>query len=692
VSTRIGLSWMLAGLSLIAACAEDPAILTQIVVVVDSDLTVPEQLDFVQIEVSGTKQPRLFDAAVEQAQLPQTLGLVYSGGPLGPVHVVARGWFDGEMIVERVADVSFKKGLTLKLALRLTRECARQPACESAEETCEHGECVPKSMSLPTFDGNDGPLFADAGPWSPEGGAFGGDSGLSSAADGGSDAGPDGAVAGPVCTINTPVDGARFYEGDTVSFDGSCIGPDGANVEPQWKSTLVKKLGNGGTFTNKKLAVGTHELSLCAVGTDACAPTRQIEIAAEPELGAMIGAFVQSGSSDYVFRADADLVVSGEGTGVPPLELTWIDSFAGEIGTGAQLTFNAPMIPGRHLLRLRVKDAHERVKTVERSFVVHAAGRTKLFETYDQENSVLMGEISALASDGIFHYVGTDSGHLYRVIADITDSTSPSVDATATTMPRPEVRGLYVHSSANRLYMATSADVQSCDVTNGTVKNCAALMLGNLGMAKPRCVRRLSVEGTDYLVVGTTAGLWVAPNSMLPMGTLRETGAEFNALAEGGGKLWIAGSDGLSSYSLASGALSGNPQKFPGATGTLKEIVASADHVWATLSSGFTRYDVNDDTWFTWTNSYVDSQFGRLVDDDVRSIAITHPVIDGVGHDVIWIGTAVGLSRFDPAVSSFTTYSIADGLPDNTVLRVVGLPSNELLLATPSGLAIHRGQ
>jgi len=692
VSTRIGLSWMLAGLSLIAACAEDPAKLTQIVVVVDSDLTVPEQLDYVQIEVSGTKKPRVIDAAAEgeQQKLPQTLGLVYSGGPLGPVHVVARGWLEGKMIVERVADVRFKKDQTLKLALRLSRACI-DSACEAADETCDEGNCVSTSMTLPTFDGNDGTLFVDAGPWSPEGGAFAGDSGLSSDADGG-DAGLDSAVAGPVCTINSPPDGELYYVGDTVSFDGSCIGPDGANVEPQWMSTLVKKLGNGGTFTNKKLAVGTHELSLCASGTDACAPTRQIEVAAVPELSATIGAFVQQGSSDYVFRADADLVVSGEGTGVPPLELTWIDSFAGEIGKGAQITFSQPMVPGRHLLRLQVKDAHDRVKTVERGFVVRAPGRTKLFETYDAANSVLMGEITALASDGTFHYVGTDAGHLLRVVADITDSTPTTVTATATMMPRPEVRGLYVHSSANRLYMATSADVQSCDVTNGTVKNCAALMLGNLGMAKPRCVRRLSVEGTDYLAVGTTAGLWVGPNSMLPMGTLRETGAEFNALAEGGGKLWIAGSNGLSSYSLASGALSGNPQKFPGATGTLKEIVASADHVWATLSSGFTRYDVNDDKWFTWTNSYADAQFGRLVDDDVRSIAITHPVIDGIAHDVIWIGTAVGLSRFDPAVNSFTTYSIVDGLPDNTVLRVVGLPSNELLLATPSGLAIHRGQ
>ncbi|HTU61870.1 MAG TPA: hypothetical protein VMF89_25610, partial [Polyangiales bacterium] len=212
MSTRIGLSWMLAGLSLIAACAEDSTKLTQIVVVVDSDLTVPEQLDYVQIEVSGTKQTRLIDAAVDQEpqKLPQTLGLVYSGGPLGPVHIIARGQLDGETIIERAADVSFVKDQTLKLALRLTRECAHRPPCEAADETCDQGNCVPSSMKLPAFNGDDGPLFdPDAGPWSPAGG----DSSVPNAADGGGDSGLDAGPPGPVCTIESPADGASFYMG-----------------------------------------------------------------------------------------------------------------------------------------------------------------------------------------------------------------------------------------------------------------------------------------------------------------------------------------------------------------------------------------------------------------------------------------------------------------------------------------------
>jgi len=693
VSTRIGLSyWLIAGMCSITGCAEDAEKLTQIVVVVDSDLPVPDDLDRLQIEVTGTKKPVMFDEALdaERRKLPQSLGLVYSGGPLGPVRVVARGQLGNETVVERVAEVSFKKDRTLKLALPLTRSCVDKYECESADETCDQGNCVPAAMNLPTFDGNDGPLFGDAGPWSSEAGAA--DSSTPIEADGGADAGGDSGPPGPVCTINAPEDGTRIYAGDPVEFDGSCVGPNGEPVALQWHSTLPPKLGPAGTFTNNKLAVGTHEIRLCAMGSDVCAPTRLVVVDALPPLTAVISALAQTGSSGNVFRSDAELVATGKGTGVPPIELTWIDSFAGQVGTGEQHAFNAPIAPGKHMLRLRVKDGRDRVKTVERSFVVHAPDRTELFEAYEFANSVLSGEITAVVNNGSFHYVGTDAGYVYQVAADPSETMSPSVTPTGTTMPRPIVRGLFVEGSLNALYIATIADVQSCDITNATVKNCAKLELGNLGTAKPICVRRLSDEGTDYIVVGTDAGLWVGADGMLGSGTLREPGGAFHALAESGGKLWIAGSSGLLGYALGGGALSGAPQKLAGATGALHGLVASTDQSWAVLGKGFGRYDAGDEEWTTWTTSTMGALFGRLVSDDVRSIAITHPVIDGVAHDVIWIGTSAGLSRFDPAINSFTTYSKVDGLPDNTVLGLIGLPSNELLVATRAGLAIHRGQ
>lgn len=699
MSTRIGLSsWVLAGLCMITGCAQDTDKLTQIVVVVDSDLPVPEELDNVQIEVTGTKQPHVFDEPVDQDQhkLPRSLGLVYSGGPLGPVRVVARGQLAGETRVERVAEVYFRKDRTLKLELPLTRMCADKPACESADQTCADGDCVPVAMSLTSFDGDDGPLFADAGPWlrdagMPDGGRapIEADGGEDAAVDAGVDAAPP---APPVCTIQAPADGDKFYDGDPIRFAGRCVGPGGEPVELVWRSSRSAKLGSGDTFTSAELELGRHEINLCARGSDACAGTIEIVVEELPAMSALISAIEQDGAQDNMFRADAQLVASGAGTGVPPLELSWTDSLEGKVATGATCTFDAPL-PGRHTLRLQVKDARGRTAQQERTFVVHAMARDKLFETYDLANSVLStsGKVNALASDGNFHYVGTDAGYLLQVVADTSEMMSPIVTPTATTPARPEVRGLFLHASSNTLYLATSSDVQTCDITNGNVKNCAKLMLGGFAAAMPRCVRRVNNEGTDYLLSGTAAGLWVGVLNMLDKGSLREASAEFNAMSESAGRLWFAGSTGLSSYSLGSAGLSGSPMTLAGSD-PLHGVAASGDLVWVLPSSGIARYDAAADSWLSWTTSYLDADFGRLVHNEVRSLAITHPVIDGVAHDVIWAGTAAGLSRFDPQLSSFTTYTKADGLPDNSVLQVHALPSNELLIATSAGLAIHRGQ
>jgi hypothetical protein len=547
---------------------------------------------------------------------------------------------------------------------------------------------VAVALNLPTFNGDDGPFLVDAGPADPDGSAA-----ISDASDD-ADGGGDASVQAPRCTIDSPTEDQRlYYQGDPITFVGSCTSPQGEPLDAHWNSTLAKKqLGNGRELTRDNLVVGSHEITLCANGTSACSDPLQIVVEPLPELSVAISSLAQQGSGEGVYRAEAALVASGTGSGVPPLEFTWIDSLAGEVCTGAKCTFEAPMVPGRHTLRLVAIDGRGRKIKAERSFIVHAPGRSALFEIYERANAVLTGTIKALASDGNFHYVGTDAGYVVQVPADMAETVYP-ITPTGSMAPRPEVKGLFVHASSNTLYFATSADVQSCDITNGTVKNCVTLTLGNLATAQPRCVRRLSYESTDYLVVGTSTGLWVGANSMLDQGNLRESGAEFNALTESAGKLWIAGSTGLSGYTLGSGGgFAGSPQKYAAAPSALSALAASEDLVWAVPSSGFARYDGDAASWTSWTMSYAEAEFGRLVHNEARSIAITHPLIDGGAHDVIWVGTSAGLSRFDPAIPSFTSYSKVDGLADNSVLQVVALPSNEVLVASPSGLSVYRGQ
>lgn len=697
--------WLLPAAALLfaAGCEQDAKKLTQIVVVVDSDLPVPEYLDELHLEVSGTKPMPVFDTKLDADHpLPRTLGIVYSGGKLGPLRVLARGMRQGQTVVERVADVSFRKDRTLKLALPLSRACVNPPECNN-EQTCDQGECVPSLVSsLPVFDGKDGSFVLDAGPYIHI------DAGAEpDAAEGGSEAGapdaqPDGApetdagASDPiVCTVNKPEESASFYQGDEVVLDGNCVNAKGNPVALRWSSSIDGSLGTKKMLKRNNLSVGVHEISLCGNETTMCAAPVPITVQVLPEIKATIISLAQAGATEGLYRANAELVANAQVSGALPLKISWIDSLAGRACSEETCRFAAPMLTGRHTLRLVVTDARNRVASAERSFIVRDPDHDALFEAYVVANSVLdtYGTISSLASDGSYHYVGTENGFLLQVLSDASQSASPSVTPTALMAPRPSVRDVFVHHSSNTLYMGTSTDVQACDISNGSVSNCAKLAMGGFVSAVPRSVRRVTSEAADYLTVGTSAGLWVGALNALNNGTLRENGSTFNLMGESPGKFWVAASTGLWGYTLgAGGGLSGSPQKFSGASGALTGLVASADNVWATLSSGFTRYDVSAKTWTSWTTNYTQAMFGRLVSNEVRSIAITHPLIDGAAREVIWLATSAGLSRFDAMIPSFTTYTTADGLPDNSVLKVLGLSDNELLLATPTGLVIHHGQ
>ncbi len=80
-----------------------------------------------------------------------------------------------------------------------------------------------------------------------------------------------------------------------------------------------------------------------------------------------------------------------------------------------------------------------------------------------------------------------------------------------------------------------------------------------------------------------------------------------------------------------------------------------------------------------------------LASNDVRDIAVAHPNIASMARDVIWIATAAGVSRFDPSIPSFTTFTTADGLPSNSVRALAVLPNGSIAFATDAGLATYAG-
>lgn len=136
---RLGLLLCLA--STLLTCTQPR---TEIIVVVDTDLDVPGEIGFVLVEVTNpdgeTKEAS--DTFSSKSELPATVGVLYSDGPLGPitVRVLGRGGDSNQDdVIERRARVFFVAEQTLTLFMPLLRSCVGV-SCND-EMTCADGDC-----------------------------------------------------------------------------------------------------------------------------------------------------------------------------------------------------------------------------------------------------------------------------------------------------------------------------------------------------------------------------------------------------------------------------------------------------------------------------------------------------------------------------------------------------------------------
>lgn len=117
VALCVALGWL-------SACSRAP--LTEILVVVDTDLDVPAQLagvHFRVIDPNGEEKSASADLDVELAR-PAVLALVHRTGPLGPFTIEVTGTGRGDVVAPvRTARVSFVPGRVLVLPMHLWARC-----------------------------------------------------------------------------------------------------------------------------------------------------------------------------------------------------------------------------------------------------------------------------------------------------------------------------------------------------------------------------------------------------------------------------------------------------------------------------------------------------------------------------------------------------------------------------------------
>lgn len=158
------LALALTGSSLLLSCSStDP--LTELIVVVDTDMSVPAVVDSVRISVDssaidGGSSSRTLDLRDDR---PATLGLVHRGGPLGPLHIEVVGLQNESTFITRTAEVSFVAKRVRALRMNLLTSCLGVE-CPDGETCGDSGFCRNETVSadeLESWTGDLEPMDAD---------------------------------------------------------------------------------------------------------------------------------------------------------------------------------------------------------------------------------------------------------------------------------------------------------------------------------------------------------------------------------------------------------------------------------------------------------------------------------------------------------------------------------------------------
>jgi len=126
----------------LAGCSDTA---TELMVVVDTDLVVPTEMDNVSISVTGPSGEEVIHPVAltgpDAVELPLTLGLVPEGDVLEPVTVRATGLLDSAPVVERSVRTGFLKNQIRVVRLLLLRGCVERMC--AGDESCSEDGCVP---------------------------------------------------------------------------------------------------------------------------------------------------------------------------------------------------------------------------------------------------------------------------------------------------------------------------------------------------------------------------------------------------------------------------------------------------------------------------------------------------------------------------------------------------------------------
>jgi hypothetical protein len=690
-------------IALALGCSGELDAPTQIQLTVDSDLDVPDQLDRVTIEVAGMVTDEAASADLLERGLPRRLTLVHEGGPLGPVRVTATGFLAGGQVVERVVETRFESGELVKLAIELQRACLAVTC--PAGSSCADGDCRSIADGSPVGTPDGGEPERDAGE---DGGArdAGEDGGRP---DAGRDAGDSGSADNerPSCSIVEPLDSAAVTAGQSVRLTGRCDDPETGRIRAgfSWSSSIEGALCDRAMCDTAFATSGMQVIRLCAAdpadpALQGCTSVR-VNVSLPPPPTVSIDSVTQAGSSAQPFGTGPAIAFTASAEG-QEVELVWRDTLVGQFAQGsAQATLTGPVV-GRHVVTLIATDNVGQMRQASVTFVVlpqNASAQDDLIEAFATSNGVFAAAggaaIEALASDSLDHAVlANPLPAVYRLNGQTPSTAAPALELTAGSglpVTSTAVQAIAISEADDQIYIGTDDGLVVCDyaANTGVGGSCNTYRNGQFPDNDVRAVVRAQAEGTEYLVAGTAAGLFVSTNvSGSNNGRAALETHAIAGLAAADDMVWAAtASDGLWSYELANDiahAVDGGPS-----ANLTAVVVDQRGGVWVGSDDGVGRYDPIQNSWLIVRTDA--SPEPHLIGDTIRCLAATRTLIAGTPHDVIWIGTDSGISRIDATLGTLMNLTEDDGLPSNGVRGITVLLDGSKLFGTTAGLARYAG-
>lgn len=147
------------------------------------------------------------------------------------------------------------------------------------------------------------------------------------------------------------------------------------------------------------------------------------------------------------------------------------------------------------------------------------------------------------------------------------------------------------------------------------------------------------------------------------------------------GRLWIGGPLGLYVFDIRTGSARffHPPRETSHRQTSIESILAASDgRIWVgTGASGLREFDESDERF---------TSYPLVTSDDRRLTSEGLWCLEEDDEGAIWVGSGVGLSRFDPAARTFLHYLQRDGLPGSIVYSITRDDERRLWMGTNRGL------